>query len=112
MNATGDCYEAAGKYMMDNCMMGGCDFVLVHAEVAGQGHLQGITYGHAFVLDGDTIIDVSNGRNLKLPKAVYYALGQVDNIGNIHEYTWEEARRLIVDFEHWGPWELKTASGL
>lgn len=112
MNATGDCYEAAGKYMMDNCMMGGCNLILVHGEVQGQGHLDGVTYGHAWVLDGGTVIDVSNGRNLQLPQEIYYAIGQIDNIGNVHEYTWEEARRLIVDFEHWGPWELETESGL
>jgi len=114
MNATGDCYEAAGKYMMMKCQLGGdcTNLRLVHGEVQGQGHLDGVTYGHAWVLDGGTVIDVSNGRNLQLPQEIYYAIGQIDNIGNIHEYTWEEARRLIVDFEHWGPWELETASGL
>ena len=112
MNTNGDCYQAAGKYMMDRCMIGSCDIILVHGEVMGQGNLSGITYGHAWILDGGTVIDVSNGRNLQLAQRVYYALGQIDNIGNIHEYTWEEARRLIVDFEHWGPWDLATESGL
>ena len=65
MNANGDCYEAAGKYMMDNCMMGGCSLILVHGEVQGQGHLGGVTYGHAWVLDGGTVIDVSNGTVFK-----------------------------------------------
>ena len=111
MSSGGDCYEAAGKYMMDNCMFG-CNLILVHGEVQGQGHLSEVSYGHAWVLDGGTVIDVSNGRNLQLPQEIYYAIGQIDNIGNVHEYTWEEARRLIVDFEHWGPWELETASGL
>jgi hypothetical protein len=86
--------------------------VLVHGEVAGQGPLEGITYGHAWVLDGGTVIDRSNGRNLRIPKVVYYALGGIDHIGNLHEYTWDEARALILKFEHWGPWDLKTRSGL
>ena len=111
--ATGDCYEAAGKYMMDRCMFGnGCDLVLVHGEVSGQGQLEGITYGHAWVLENDMVIDRSNGRNLQLPKSIYYAVGGIEHIGNIHEYTWDEARKHLVTLQHWGPWELRTKSGL
>jgi len=114
MNASGDCYEAAGRYMMMKCQFGGgCDnLTLVHGEVMGQGPLAGTTFGHAWILDGGVVIDKSNGRDLQLPQEIYYALGQIDRIGNTHEYSWEEARNLIVDFEHWGPWELETASGL
>ena len=111
MNSGGDCYEAAGKYMWKGCQSGRCNLILVHGEVQGQGPLSGVTYGHAWVLDGGTVIDVSNGRNLQLPQVIYYAIGQIDNIGNIHEYTWKEARRLIIDYEHWGPWDLETSSG-
>jgi len=120
----GDCYEAAGKYMMDNCMIGDCDLVLVHGEVSGQGSLEGVRYGHAWVEDGDTVIDKSNGRDLRVPKAFYYTLGQIssetfDNEGyspmggqNVHKYTWEEAREKIIESEHWGPWDLETSTGL
>ena len=78
----------------------------------GQGHLEGVTYGHAWVLNGDTVIDVSNGGKLQLPKSAYYAIGQIDNIGNSIEYTWKEARKKIVNYEHWGPWDLVTETGL
>lgn len=112
-NAGGDCYEAAGKYMMDRCMFdASCGIKLVHGEVSGQGPLEGVTYGHAWIVDGETVIDRSNGRNLQMPKSVYYALGQIDNISNLHEYTWEEARKHIMVLEHWGPWELRTKTGL
>jgi len=112
-NAGGDCYEAAGKYMMDKCMFGDdCSLILVHGEVAGQGVLEGVTFGHAWVLDGGTAIDRSNGRNLQLPQSIYYAVGQIDQISNTHEYTWEKARKMIVQYEHWGPWDLSTESGL
>ena len=44
----GDCYEAAGKYMMGSCLRNpDCGLILVHGEVSGQGPLEGITYGHA-----------------------------------------------------------------
>ena len=115
MNANGDCFEAAGKYVMDKCGFGsadGCQLILVHGEVAGQGPLEGVTFGHAWVLDSGTVIDRSNGRNVQMPQPVYYALGRVDNIGNTVEYTWEEARKNILLYEHWGPWDLETESGL
>jgi hypothetical protein len=116
LNDGGDCYEAAGKYIMDECVFGtagdGCNLILVHGEVAGQGALEGVTFGHAWVLDGGIAIDRSNGGNLQLPRAFYYAVGQIDQIGNTHEYTWEQARKMIVDNEHWGPWDLVTETGL
>ena len=113
MSADGNCYEAAGKFMMDACIFNDCsDIVLVHGEVAGQGALEGETFGHAWILKAGTVIDKSNGRDLQLPRHLYYTLGQIDNIGNTHEYTWEQARELIAKTEHWGPWDLETASGL
>ena len=115
MKANGDCYEAAGRFMMDNCSFGPPDchgFTLVHGEVMGQGPLEGITYGHAWVLDPSmNVIDKSNGRNLVLPKQLYYSVGQIDSIGNVYEYTWDETRKLILRKEHWGPWDLQTKSG-
>ena len=115
-NSGGDCYEAAGKYMTSQCMLSGdmgCDdVILVHGEVAGQGPLAGMTYGHAWILEGGAVVDKSNGRNLHLPRQLYYVIGSIDQIGNTHEYTWEETREMIMQYEHWGPWDLHTESGL
>jgi hypothetical protein len=113
-NAGGDCYEAAGQYMMKNCTFGksDCGLTLVHGEVMGQGAIAGVPYGHAWVLDSGIVIDKSNGRDLSLPMQIYYAVGQIDRIGNIIEYSWEEARKKILDYGHWGPWDLETESGL
>ena len=112
----GDCYEAAGKFMMKKSMLRPDDsrYLLVHAEVAGQGPLEGLTYGHGFVVDTETqtVIDKSNGRNLELPAAIYYMLGQIGSIDNIHEYTYREMAKKITQYEHWGPWDLETSSGL
>ena len=131
MKTGGDCYEAAGKYIMNECMADDCDLILVHGEVAGQGNLAGIRYGHAWVEDGNTVIDKSNGRNLHMPVPFYYSLGQIASPdmskwgtpegmwdpdlftgGNLHKYLWPEARQKILDSGHWGPWDLETASGL
>jgi hypothetical protein len=130
MAATGDCYEAGGRYMMEKCSFGkdDCSFVLVHGEVTGQGQLEGVKYGHCWIESGETVIDKSNGRDIEMPKMMYYMLGKIgqpdmENWGksanfmdtssaNIHKYTWKEAREAIVDNGHWGPWDLVTETGL
>ena len=115
MSSGGDCYEAAGKFIMEECMLGGvddCQYILVHGEVMGQGPIAGIPFGHAWVLDGSTVIDRSNGRDISMPAQLYYAIGQIDRIDNVIEYPWEEARTKILDYGQWGPWDLETESGL
>jgi len=110
-NQLGDCYEAAGKYMMDHGLFGGRpEMLLVHGEVTGQGRLEGMKYGHAWIEDGDMVIDESNGRSLQIPRAVYYHLGKIGS--NVHKYTMDEFRQQVTNHEHWGPWDLQTESGL
>ena len=108
----GDCYEANGKFFMDQGLFGDGSMRLVHGEVSGQGPLEGVNYGHAWVEDGNTVIDVSNGRNLRMPKALYYALGNIEQNDNLHKYTPSQFRRKVTQYEHWGPWDLKTSTGL
>lgn len=109
----GDCYEAAGNYIIENSILGGKrGLILVHGEVAGQGPLEGIQFGHAWVLDGNRVIDNSNGRKLRMSKAEYYAIGKIYLINNYIEYTAEQARKKMVQYETYGPWELRTSSGL
>ena len=117
----GDCYEAAAKYILSvgNPVFGGtagaaANLVVVHAEVMGQGGIAGVQYGHGFVVDKstDTVIDTSNGRDLRLPRVIYYAIGQIEYIGNIYEYTLEEVAEKMLESGHYGPWDLKTSSGL
>lgn len=114
--ATGDCYEAAFKFIMDECNLtpeNSKRYILVHAEVMGQGEIEGITFGHAFVVkDRTLVIDRSNGRNLEMPAFIYYAIGQINDIGNEHQYTWEEARQKAMESGTYGPWDLMTESGL
>lgn len=125
--ATGDCYDAAAKYIMSlsNLYMGprgraegdvgaAEGLILVHAEVMGQGPLEGTTFGHGFVVDTelDFVIDKSNGRDIKLPRSLYYAIGQIEEIGNYYEYTPQEMVENMIKFKHYGPWDLKTSSGL
>lgn len=114
--AKGDCYEAAFKFIMDECLLTPENenrYILVHAEVMGQGAIAGTTFGHAFVVrDRSTVVDRSNGRNLEMPAFLYYAIGQISDIGNEHQYTWKEAREKANDVGTYGPWDLVTESGL
>ena len=99
---------------MDRALFPGHDdnLRLVHGEVTGQGPLEGVNYGHAWVEDGNTVIDVSNGKNVRIPKSVYYAVGNIKNNGNIHVYKPKEFRQKMMQSKHWGPWDLHTSTGL
>ncbi|MAG24179.1 hypothetical protein CMI47_01240 [Candidatus Pacearchaeota archaeon] len=110
----GDCFEANGRYFMDHAVLRGNDssLRLVHGEVAGQGKLWGTRFGHAWVEDGDDVVDVSMGRDVRMPRILYYALGHIDQIDNLHKYDVPTFRERITEHEHWGPWDLQTSSGL
>lgn len=111
----GDCYEAAGRFLLDN---GGTplsdDYRLVHAEVRGQGPLEGKTFGHAWVENLTTgwTFDYSNDRQIMLPTPAYRKVAGVDEIGNEHRYDHTAALRKMAQTGVWGPWDLVTSSGL
>jgi len=107
-NQGGDCYVVSGRYMMDHGLLAGeSDLILVHGEVTGQGHIDGVKYGHAWIEDGEMVLDLSGGRNIKLPKFLYYSLGNIDE-SKVFKYNSEDMRRKILDMGHWGPWDMKT----
>ena len=83
------------------------DIMLVHGEVTGQGPIAGIKFGHAWIEIGDEVLDVSRGRSVRMPKVLYYGLGNVEE-DKVFKYTPEEMRRKILEYGHWGPWDLQT----
>ena len=124
---SGDCYEAAANYVINHSGIvpflvppgatPNPKLILVHGEVTGQGRLEGTKYGHAWIEDSETVIDQSNGRDLRLPKMIYYAIARIvpefpPFEPNLHKYTAEEARRNLLKYKHYGPWDLKTSTGL
>lgn len=102
----GDCYCASGSYLMDHAFEKP-NLLLVHGEVTGQGKIAGVQFGHAWIEDGDMVIDVSKDKKLELPKIFYYALGQI-NENNVFKYNMEQMRRKVSETKHWGPWDLIT----
>jgi len=125
MSNLGDCYEVHGRFMMNNFSEAD-EYTLVHAEVMGQGQLAGVPYGHCFLIHKatDTVHDRSNGRDIKMPRAIYYLLGKIDQseywddtmgrvsrTPKIYEYTRDEVMEWMSKTGTFGPWELETESG-
>jgi len=113
--ATGDCYEAAVHTMMRLCDEGDkSHYRLVHAEIIGQGPIEGVRHGHAFVVDvvKDLAYDESNGRKVCWPLAVYAGISRMYEIGNWHMYTMKQASHWMLETGVYGPWELETSTGL
>jgi hypothetical protein len=115
-NPKGDCYEAAAKLILAITSRGIIDrpdVRLVHAEVIGNGEVKGLRFGHAFLLfDDQRVLDISNGQVVVMSKERYYRLSGIDQIGNVIEYTAKEAIGKMCAYEHYGPWDLETESGL
>jgi len=115
---TGDCYEVAGRFALRRVTeINGEKFngkpYLVHAEVKGQGKIEGIRFGHAWVEDDYFIYDFSNGLNLIFPKVLYYSIGQVkEKKPSYYKYSFDEAVEKMLETDKFGPWDLITASGL
>lgn len=114
---TGDCYEAAARFLLDAGTFGDADTLrLVHGVVSGQGPLRGRRIDHAWVeavAPGvhrvhDMIIDRSNGRDLRLSRGLYYAVGKIET-GECRYCTFEEARAMVLKHGHYGPWEEESS---
>ena len=103
LKTDGTCFIDAKNYMEKNTKL-----ILVHGLVQGQGPIEGITYNHAWVEDGNTVIDSSlkeQGRkNYKFPKDLYYAIGNIQE-KTTFRYTYKEMLEKLVKEENYGPWE-------
>lgn len=107
----GDCYLVHGSHMLRHKADLNPHLMLVHGEVIGQGNLSGVPYGHCWLEDSKLgmVIDLSNQKVLKMPIDQYYDLGNIDTVSEnkLLKYTLEEVREKILEYEHWGPWELE-----
>ena len=113
--ATGDCYEAAVHTMMRLCDEGDTShYRLVHAEIVGQGPIEGVRHGHAFVVDvvKDLAYDESNGKKVCWPLPVYASVARINEARNWYVYTMKQASHWMLETGVYGPWELETSTGL
>lgn len=100
MTGEGDCYVVAAQIVdaADNP-----DLLLCHGVAIGQGDIQGMAFSHAWCELGDLVIDMSNGLNVRVLKAVYYMIGKI-NEATVRRYTPEQARAMLREQGHYGPW--------
>lgn len=115
IKATGNCFESALHVMHRLCIGGQTErYRLVHAEIIGQGPIEGVAHGHAFVVDviDDIAYDESNGRVIRMDVGLYEALARIPVHQNTCVYTWEEAVEKSCESGHYGPWDLVTSTGL
>ena len=105
----GDCYESAGRFITNAIFMNNApnNLMLVHGIVSGQGDLSGVEFGHAWIEEGNMVLDYSNGKEIEMPKQLYYKIGKI-NPNKTYRYNVEETRKKILESGHWGPWDLKS----
>jgi hypothetical protein len=104
----GDCFQAAARNMLHGS---DDEMILVHAYVSGQGPLKGRRFLHAWNEQGNLVIDNSNGRDIRLPREIYYAIGNIDpnDDQQFRRYTRQDAVRSMARTRHYGPWDLKES---
>lgn len=102
----GDCFSAAFDFMIDN--RGRIENLkLAHGFVSGQGKLSGYMYAHAWCEDDNTVYDYSNNRELKIPKIVYYSIGNIEP-DVCKYYSENDMHSMAVKYRHKGPWEIEN----
>lgn len=95
---TGNCYSTAVREAEKLSP----DALVCHGLAEGRGPIEGVYHGHAWVELGPLVIDRSNGADFAGPAVLYYALG---NLKNVRRYRQDEVRRLLLEHQHYGPWE-------
>jgi hypothetical protein len=114
----GDCYEVAAHLLLWPLKQGGhgpelgeCP-VICHGIVTGQGPVEGLRFGHAWIettrslgiCEVEMVIDHSNGKKTEMPAGLYYLMGRIDP-SETKRYTKEEARLALRKHKHYGPWD-------
>ena len=96
----GDCYAANGRWMIGK----DDSYRLVHgvAILASDGK----PFGHCWIEKGGTVLDFSNGKDIKISKKKYYELGEIPvKPYKLYKYTSEQMGLQILKQKHWGPWD-------
>jgi hypothetical protein len=100
MTKLGNCFEAAGKWFMDLCLLDESArewYTLVHG-IAILTCPPYIRYTHAWLeCEGELVLDAE--RKLAIPRYKYYTAGKID-AKECARYTYEEFSRKVVEHEH------------
>ena len=100
----GECYEVSAKMVMDAWIRDKTTkLVLVHGVIPKRGVVP--EHGHAWVEDGDECIDNSTGKNIRMPRELYYALGEITVT---KKYTADQTAKKLLKHKHYGHWDLNV----
>jgi hypothetical protein len=104
----GNCYEVHAKALL----LGEQKGLLCHGEVFNPR--TGRFHGHCWLeqplpLAIDVVVcrDLTDGRDMVVPKGLYYSRGRVRRV---KRYTEAQARAKLAESEVWGPWKPRGAS--
>lgn len=126
----GDCFQSAVKVMFEVLTPEQRkNAKICHGVPMGQGRIEGIRFDHAWVEvttktdfgDADpndpqvkllmerfptqtVVYDYSNGRELQIPKELYYAIGQIDE-ESVKRFSAKQAQVEMTERGFYGPWE-------
>lgn len=101
---TGDCYEAAGKFVLNN-QSTLPDLKLVHGTITSNKEIG--PAGHAWAeMGNDVVFDMSNGHEFVGRKEDYY---RHHKIKDVVPYSPDDAIQKMLEQEHYGPWHETTA---
>ena len=107
LKPTGDCYADCARLLTGiGSAYAGWELVHGRPTLTRPPHIQ---YGHAWLLRDGIVRDPAG---VTLPEGLYLKVGKIDTQAEYYVYTAEAARRMIVKYEHWGPWEGIEAEGL
>lgn len=106
----GDCYVAAMNHFMETGMTNK-DVRLTHGTPIGQGAIEGVKFGHAWVEEPDAsienltwVVDKANGNDVRMPAELYYKIGQIKK-SEVHRYSFDEMAEKVSDIGTYGPWD-------
>lgn len=101
----GDCFFVSGQYVSSEGISNR-NLTLVHALIRPRmGKMAGVVYWHAWVEDGNTVIDLSEGKQgekARFDKTFYYAVADPQEI---RKYTFKEVLEKTLSEHNWGPWD-------
>jgi len=114
VSGEGYCFLVAAQAALEDPTLTVCHGLVVGQ--AGGDATPGRYHWHAWV-ESETLhafpsgtfpianaIDRANGKDVTLPVALYYRLGQIEE-EDVRRYTATEAARLMLRFRHYGPWD-------
>ena len=109
----GDCFESSLHALVDRKWVDYTpyadpqDWRLVHTMCLGHGPIEGVRFGHAFLLNKELriVLDIANGKGGSIPALTYFALGGVDpDQFPYYEYDLKQVRENMLKHETYGPW--------